>query len=171
MQTSPEKSARIYPRGEEMLSEKIRDLRKKSGLSQEELAEKLDVSRQAVSKWELGAAVPTADKLLELSDFFGVSLDYLMRFDSDNSENPVSEATDSEKPRANSSKAFRKSAMIFLFALALLAVVILVLLCFLLGGDDVHTSFQITLDGVGILVTAAIICAVLGIILLISLKK
>lgn len=154
-----------------MLSEKIRDLRKKSGLSQEELAEKLDVSRQAVSKWELGAAVPTADKLLELSDFFGVSLDYLMRFDSDNPENPVSEAPDLEKPRANSSKAFRKSAMICLFAMALLSVLILVLLYALFGGDDVHTSFMITLDGVGILVVTAIICAVLGIILLISLKK
>lgn len=154
-----------------MLSEKIRDLRKKSGLSQEELAEKLDVSRQAVSKWELGAAVPTADKLLELSDFFGVSLDYLMRFDSDNSENPVSDATNPEKPRANSSKAFRKSAMIFMFAMALLAVVILVLLYALFGGDNVHSSFMITLDGVGILVVIAIICAVLGIIFLISLKK
>ena len=174
MQTSPKKSARIYPRGEEMLSEKIRDLRKKSGLSQEELAEKLDVSRQAVSKWELGAAVPTADKLLELSDFFGVSLDYLMRFDSDNSdnpENPVSDAPEPEKPRANSSKAFRKSAMIFLFAMALLAVLILVLLYALFGGDDVHSSFMITLDGVGILVVMAIICAVLGLALLISLKK
>ncbi|MDE6728885.1 MAG: helix-turn-helix domain-containing protein, partial [Oscillospiraceae bacterium] len=62
-----------------MLSEKIRALRKKSGLSQEELAERLDVSRQAVSKWELGSAVPTADKLVDIADFFGVSLDYLMR--------------------------------------------------------------------------------------------
>ncbi len=171
MQTFSERSARIYPRGEKMLSEKIRDLRKKSGLSQEELAAKLDVSRQAVSKWELGTAVPTADKLLELSDFFGVSLDYLMRFDSDNPGNPVSDAPDPEKPRANSSKVFRKSAMIFLFAMALLAVLILVLLYALFGGGDVHTSFTITLDGVGILVTTAIICAVLGIILLISLKK
>lgn len=158
-----------------MLSEKIRDLRKKSGLSQEELAEKLDVSRQAVSKWELGAAVPTADKLLELSDFFGVSLDYLMRFDSDNSENPenpVSDEPDSEKMRANSSKEFRKSAMIFLFAMALLAIVILVLLYTFVEDDGMmHSSFRITLDGVGILIVMAIICAVLGFILLISLKK
>lgn len=93
MQTFPEQSATIFPRGENMLSEKIHELRRKSGLSQEELADKLNVSRQAISKWELGSAVPTADKLVDIADFFGVSLDFLMR---DLSEIPVSEI--SEKP-------------------------------------------------------------------------
>ena len=69
-----------------MLSEKIRGLRRKSGLSQEELADKLDVSRQAVSKWETGAAVPATETLVQLADFFDVSLDFLLR---DNAETPV----------------------------------------------------------------------------------
>lgn len=61
------------------LSEKIQLLRKKSGLSQEELAEKLEVSRQSVSKWELGQAFPEMSKMLQLSEIFGVSVDYLLK--------------------------------------------------------------------------------------------
>ena len=64
-----------------ILSEKIIILRKKLGLSQEELAEQLGVSRQSVSKWELGAAIPDLDKVLRLSQLFGVSTDYLLKDD------------------------------------------------------------------------------------------
>ena len=61
------------------LPEKLYTLRKKSGLSQEQLAEALNVSRQAISKWEGGSAMPESDKLLALSNCFGVSLDYLLK--------------------------------------------------------------------------------------------
>ena len=61
------------------LPEKLYTLRKKSGLSQEQLAEALNVSRQAISKWEGGSATPESDKLLALSNYFGVSLDYLLK--------------------------------------------------------------------------------------------
>jgi len=61
-----------------MISEKIRELRKKAGLSQEELAEKIDVSRQSVSKWESAQTVPEMGKLIKLSEIFNVSLDYLI---------------------------------------------------------------------------------------------
>ena len=64
------------------LAEKIQQLRKQIGLSQEELAEKLNVSRQAVSKWESGACVPEVEKLIELSRLFGVSLDELLQLKS-----------------------------------------------------------------------------------------
>ena len=59
--------------------EKLMALRKKAGLSQEELAEQLGVSRQAVSRWELGATQPDAPNLLKLSDLFSVSIDWLLR--------------------------------------------------------------------------------------------
>ena len=59
-------------------NEKLLTLRKKAGLSQEELAEKLDVSRQAVSRWEMGAALPDAKNILELSRIFRVSADMLL---------------------------------------------------------------------------------------------
>ena len=61
------------------LSEKLYALRKERGLSQEQLAEGLKVSRQAISKWESGQSLPESDKLLALSEYFGVSLDYLMK--------------------------------------------------------------------------------------------
>ncbi len=65
-----------------MLQEKIFELRKKGGMSQEELAEKLGVSRQSVSKWESGASTPDLDKIVELSRLFEVSTDYLIKDES-----------------------------------------------------------------------------------------
>lgn len=59
--------------------EKIVELRKLKGLSQEELAEQLGVSRQAVSRWELGQTLPDIPNLLQLCELFGVSADYLVK--------------------------------------------------------------------------------------------
>ena len=59
--------------------EKLQELRKQNGLSQEALAERLDVSRQAVSKWESGQTYPETDKLIAISDIFGVTLDSLIK--------------------------------------------------------------------------------------------
>ena len=61
------------------LNEKIFENRKKLGLSQEDLANKLDVSRQTVSKWEVGSATPEVEKIVKLSDIFNVSVDYLVK--------------------------------------------------------------------------------------------
>ena len=62
-----------------ILADKIMDLRKKAGWSQEELAEQLEVSRQSVSKWEGAQSVPDMDKILRLSRIFGVTTDYLLK--------------------------------------------------------------------------------------------
>lgn len=62
-------------------SEKLQMLRKSKGMSQEDLANELEVSRQAVSKWESGQAYPETEKLLQLSEWFGVSVDYLLKPD------------------------------------------------------------------------------------------
>ena len=63
------------------LSDKIVGLRKSNGMSQEDLAEKLDVSRQAISRWESGAAMPDANNILQLSKLFDVTTDYLLNDD------------------------------------------------------------------------------------------
>lgn len=60
------------------LGEKIQELRRKRGMSQDVLAEKLDVSRQAVSKWERDEAVPETEKIIRLAQEFQVSIDYLL---------------------------------------------------------------------------------------------
>lgn len=62
-----------------ILADKIIRLRKKNGWSQEELAEKMKVSRQAVSKWESAQTVPDLEKILQLGEWFGVTTDYLLK--------------------------------------------------------------------------------------------
>lgn len=62
-----------------ILADKIIKLRKKNGWSQEELAEKMNVSRQAVSKWESAQSVPDLEKILQLGELFGVTTDYLLK--------------------------------------------------------------------------------------------
>lgn len=61
------------------IGEKIQNLRKQRGMSQEQLAEALGVSRQAVSKWEAGQSVPDIDKIISICDYFGVTTDYILR--------------------------------------------------------------------------------------------
>lgn len=62
-----------------IVADKIAGLRKEKGWSQEQLAEQMGVSRQAVSKWESGQALPDLDKILALSQLFGVTTDYLLK--------------------------------------------------------------------------------------------
>lgn len=62
----------------ELLANKLYDLRKDNGLSQEEFADKIGVSRQAVSKWERGEALPDTDNLITIAKLYGVSLDELI---------------------------------------------------------------------------------------------
>lgn len=62
-----------------ILAEKIMSLRKQKGWSQEELAAELNVSRQSVSKWESAASMPDIQKIMKMSEIFGVSTDYLLR--------------------------------------------------------------------------------------------
>lgn len=76
-------------------AEKLLKLRKDEGFSQESLAERLDVSRQAVSRWESGAALPDAPNLVKLSRIFAVSIDYLLR-DEMESDTAPSAATGDE---------------------------------------------------------------------------
>lgn len=67
-------------------SEKVMVLRKKKGWSQEELADKLDISRQSVSKWESGTSIPDIDKIIMLSQLFAVSTDYLLKEETEEAE-------------------------------------------------------------------------------------
>ena len=69
-----------------ILADKIIRLRKKSGWSQEELAEKMNVSRQAVSKWEGAQTVPDLEKILKLGELFGVTTDYLLKDEIENED-------------------------------------------------------------------------------------
>ena len=76
-----------------ILADKIIYLRKKAGWSQEELAEKMEVSRQSISKWEGALSVPDMNRILKLSELFDVSTDYLLRDEMEEEEkNPAADA-------------------------------------------------------------------------------
>ena len=70
-----------------MIGERVLALRKERGLSQEDLAAKLPVSRQAISKWELGESIPDTENIVQLSRLFGVSTDFLL-MDGEETEAP-----------------------------------------------------------------------------------
>lgn len=70
-----------------ILAEKIMSLRKRLGWSQEELAQQLGVSRQSVSKWEATNAMPDITKVVQMSELFGVSVDYLLKDTADDEQN------------------------------------------------------------------------------------
>lgn len=151
-----------------MLSDKIRELRRRSGLSQEELADKLNVSRQAISKWELGSAVPTADKLVDIADFFGVSLDFLMR---DNHEQLRIAPPQNTSNTPEKSHPRRKTASVLLMAAsAFLGVVVLVL--YVNGAGVLGGGSGITINGTGMLAALAVMLGTAGAVLFVtSIKK
>lgn len=91
------------------LSEKIIRLRKGRGLSQEELAERLEVSRQAVSRWESGTALPDAGNLRQISRLFEVSADYLLDEERESPEGPATAIA--QKPHRTNGKVFAGGCM------------------------------------------------------------
>ena len=78
-------------------NEKLTKLRKANSMSQEELAEKINVSRQAISKWELGDATPDNDKIIALSNIFNVTTDYLLKDDIENATGTIIMRNDPQK--------------------------------------------------------------------------
>ncbi|MDO5156978.1 MAG: helix-turn-helix transcriptional regulator [Eubacteriales bacterium] len=84
---------------EDTFGSRLIEIRKKANISQEELAELLDVSRQSISKWENDKAYPEMTRLIFISDYFGVSLDYLMRGE-ENTESVKPEKIAEDKNRS-----------------------------------------------------------------------
>jgi transcriptional regulator with XRE-family HTH domain len=74
------------------LGSRIKEARERQNLSQDELAEKMNISRQAISKWETGKSYPDIEKILELSDIFNLSLDELVKGDKTFQENLIMES-------------------------------------------------------------------------------
>lgn len=108
------------------LPTKLASLRKKKGMTQLELAEKLDISRQAVSRWEAGSVVPSTDNLKTLSDLYGVSVDYLLNEDADDSCGDAENQRQKPKEQGGEAKG-AKHKRIFIFVCALILVVAIVI--------------------------------------------
>ena len=82
----------------ETLGRKLYELRKKHGLSQEELAERLGVSRQAVSKWECGESLPDTDNMITISKIYATSLDELVGNTNTVNRDTVGDSSEEERP-------------------------------------------------------------------------
>ena len=132
------------------LSENIYRFRTEQNMSQLDLADALEVSRQSVSKWETGTAVPELDKLVKMSDLFGVSLDVLVGRSSPQPAPPSPPAAPQITPQGVSSGDL-VSILILLFAI-LIPIVILVT-------SELHNSTFLLVLGMFILPPAATICA------------
>lgn len=130
-----------------ILADKIVRLRKKNGWSQEELAEKMNVSRQAVSKWEAAQTTPDLEKILQIGSLFGVTTDYLLKdeiedeeFTEDMDEASVRKVTLAE---ANEYIEQRKDASVKI-AVATYLCILSVIPLLLLSALSVLTSFPIS---------------------------
>lgn len=151
-----------------MLSEKIYALRRKNGLSQEQLAEKIGVSRQAISKWEGGLSTPELDKLKALSECFQVTIDEL----TENQAAPApGHAAEEKSGPAPSPKGESKAGICLCITGAV---------CLLLFGlltvihptsvDQLNESSVITLNGTGILIALFVLMMLLGMMMIFSQK-
>lgn len=101
-------------------NEKLIELRKKEGLSQEELGYKLNVTRQTISKWELGQTTPDMDKLSEISNFFGISIDNLLNEEEiKTTDNPIKEETTKNN-----------STLKVVILIVIITIIFLMILCF-----------------------------------------
>ena len=151
------------------LSEKLYILRRKSGLSQEQLAEQLNVSRQAISKWEAGQSIPESDKLLSISNYFHVSLDYLMKEETQD--------TISEKEQINTSLQTGDRTRWLLGIVICIGGIVCLILWGLLSlfnpaaSNQLSESSMISIDGNGIFLILCIVAIVAGALLLLKNSK
>lgn len=118
------------------LNEKLISLRKKNKLTQAQVSETLDVSRQAISNWETGAVLPSTDNLLALSRLYQVPLDHLLNGDTDLTPAPAKEkevdkkeatAPETEYSNTNSKidRLKKRKAIILFYLLTILLVVVI----------------------------------------------
>lgn len=109
------------------LAEKLVTLRKQKGMTQMDLAEKLNVSRQAISRWEVGAAVPGTDNLKVLSNIYGVSINYLLDDVINEPDSSRAEQSNEEKDISMThvnGKGHRKTVIFFLILIVVIAIIL-----------------------------------------------
>ena len=123
-----------------MLSDNIRNFRKKNNMSQDELAEKLNVSRQSVSLWETGQTQPTIDNITALAKIFNVSADMLLN------DNTIDSSDDlQDEPQDNITSKKRKTTIIAVITVAVIAIAVAAVIV-LLNGNSIKKNNNNSLD-------------------------
>lgn len=150
-----------------MLGETLYTLRRKQGLSQEQLAEIVGVSRQTISKWEGNQSTPDLEKLVALADCFGVSLDTLVRGNQE-------QERDTAAPLAEEKKQSLTPGMLAGLVFVLVCVVCLAVtgMVWLLNPDAIeliNSSSTLTINGSGLIFVLCVLGMMFGVYLI--LKK
>lgn len=148
-----------------MLSEKIYTLRRKKGLSQEQLAEEIGVSRQAISKWEGGLSTPELEKLKALCEYFQVTMDELT---CDQEANTV--RNEENAPAAGSIKESKLGIILCLTGAACLILFGVLMVVNPSAAGHVSESSTVTLNGAGILIALFVLLMIWGIVLILKKK-
>ena len=152
-----------------MLSEKIYKLRHKNGLSQEQLAEKIGVSRQTISKWESNLSTPELEKLLALCECFHITLDEL----TSEQAAPISLESDKSTGNTHLSHPSISRALGIGFCLLGIFLMILVGLSILASppiAQQVNASSTITINGSGLLFLLCTLLIMIGMFLIFRRK-
>ena len=166
-----------------ILADKIINLRKKNGWSQEELAEKLGVTRQSISKYEGAQSIPDLDKILKLSEIFGVTTDYLIKDELEEEEYAPSQMQENE---SESDRSVHKVTMemaneylqiidwtagktAFATMLCILSPIVLLMLGAMSEMPDYHIS-ENAAAGIGICVLIVLIAIAVMIFILCGMK-
>ncbi|MBO8463159.1 MAG: helix-turn-helix transcriptional regulator, partial [Firmicutes bacterium] len=152
-------------------------LRKQRGWSQEELAEHLGISRQSISKWESGISIPDIDRIIKMSDLFGVSTDYLLkeqiefeenkREDQTNENIKISKAIEVSDEEVNDFINLTKKASIRIAAAISLFILSPIIFVFLLGISEYENSNITENMASGIGATFLLILVAIGVSILI----
>lgn len=153
------------------LSEKILQMRKAENMTQEELAEKLGVSRQSVSKWESGQAVPEIEKIVVMSGIFHVTTDYLLKpseLDELSIKAEVLEKQQQELLKENKRRKSRNMCVLSCTGVCLIAAAISILIN--RGSREVDFLWNI-LPGVTLPLTVLLIAAAICIFICLRYKK
>ena len=157
-----------------ILADKIITLRKKNGWSQEELAEKVGVSRQAISKWEGAQSVPDLDKILRMSEIFGVTTDFLLKDEIETEEYTDSAAEDTplrgvSMEEANAYLAYKHSASVKIAFGVLLCILAPICLILLGGFADAGMIGEAMATAVGVGVLLGRVATAVGIFIVTGL--
>lgn len=161
-----------------ILADKILSLRKKNGWSQEELAEKMNVSRQSISKWESTGSIPDINKILELAKIFGVSTDYLLKddleeveyYDTNEADNRLRVSLEEANEFMEIKKAVGKK-----IGLGVSLCVLSPILLILLGGISEYKPWNLNISdgaagGIGVVVLLMMVAAAVAIFIINGMK-
>ena len=149
-----------------ILADKIIKLRKKYGMSQEELAEKVNVSRQSVSKWEGAQSIPDLDKIIQLSQIFGVTTDYLLKDEIDEEQPAPDTYTPSRKislEEANGYIQHSRLTSVLIAIATFLCIISPITLIMLSAASETYAFSGTVATAVGLTVLLVLVAAAVGI--------